>query len=170
MTKTKKAQQDPAHVRLVLAAVCLVIGLFFGALGVIALVGSGATASDVDGRQQRSGSATPVECWSDGPLFLNFWEKCALQVRWQDGSTSNAVSVETDFSSENIGQRFPVVQNLPDGGHRPATMTVVRDVERPWAWIGWVAIFPLGLVGALFAIAAIVFAWPRFGGAGKRKR
>lgn len=154
--------------RVVPALVCFAVALGLAALIVVAQVASGASAATASSGARTPGMATPVRCWSDGPFLLRFWERCELKVRWQDGSTSRETSTYADFSSADIGERIPVRggEVLMSQG-QSARDTVVRDVDHPWAWLGWVLLVPLGLGALIFAITGLVFVLPQ---SGKKKR
>lgn len=74
----------------------------------IVSVSAGTAATSPNSESQRTGAATPTRCWSDGPFLIHLWERCELDVSWDDGTTHTALSSYGEFTSEDIGQRSPV--------------------------------------------------------------
>ncbi|GAB2744363.1 hypothetical protein GCM10027174_17590 [Salinifilum aidingensis] len=142
------------------AAVC-----FFPAACCWALIAvittSPGTGATVQGDTLRSGHATATHCSSTGLLYLDLKEQCRLEVTRDDGTSTTATSEVGDFASEDIGQRVRATLHEVSNGQGGTTRDVVaRDVDRPWAWLGWVLSIPLFLITGLFIVSGLVFLKP----------
>ncbi len=161
MSKSNQSTKNSLVPRILGAAVCFFITVLCWALLITVTVSLGTAATSPNGESVRSGQATATRCWSDGPFLIHLWEKCQLEVTWDDGARTTATSTYGEFTSEDIGQSAPVTLDEVGRGQGHADYeTVTRDMDRPWAWLGWVLAFPIFLVSGLFLITGIIFLKP----------
>lgn len=117
--------------------------------------------SDSDSNVQDSGRAIPTACHADGPLLMNFWERRQLDVTWEDGTTTTETSTIGNFTSEDIGEAFPVdyVETKTSQGGSTVE-SVFHDTSHPFALLGWILPTPLAALAAALFISGIVFLKP----------
>lgn len=170
MTKNQGQRGSDMGVRATLASIFLVLGLISFSLIAVSMVVSGSRISHSEDDVKKSGSAVAVDCRADGPLILNFWERCRLDVTWNDGTSSTETSVYGDFSSDDIGQSQPVnhVSKL-QSQHGGRLVYTAKDEDHPWSWLGTALVFPFGGFGLLCLIAVIFTLKPSKPNKKKRK-
>ncbi len=169
MSKSRSDNSSPAP-RILGAVVCFFLAACCLVLIMLITTGLG-TGSTIRGETLRSGHATATRCSPAGLFYLNLREQCHLEATWDDGTTATATSEVGDFSSEDIGRRVPVTGHEVSNGQGGVTRDVVaRDVDHPWAWLGWVLSAPLFLLIGLFLITGIIFLKPPKLNKKKRKR
>lgn len=98
------------------------------------MIVTGMSNSDSDSNVQDSGRAIPTACHADGPLLMNFWERRQLDATWEDGTTTPETSTIGNFTSEGIGDAFPVDYVETKTSQGGSTMeSVFHDTSHPFA-------------------------------------
>ncbi|MHA6800920.1 DUF6346 domain-containing protein [Bounagaea algeriensis] len=153
-----------------MASIFLVLALISFSLIAVSMVASGSRIAHSEDEVTKSGTAVATDCWADGPLILNLWERCRLDVTWNDGTSSTETSIYGDFSSDDVGQSQPVnhVSKL-QSQHGGRFVYTTKDEAHPWSWLGTALVFPFGGFGLLCLIAVIFILKPPKPNKKKRK-
>lgn len=159
-TRAGTAQRKAGPARRALSiALRLVIGV---ALIPVALTGPSLTQRTGDGPAKIDGRAHPEQagvarvrtCEEHGPLSLfgglgHRWS-CTADVTWGNGAHDRMSFSNSQLTPQDRGRLVSVVRDRARHQHR-LDSRAVRNVERPYAWLGWVvfALFGLPALGLL---------------------